>query len=232
MTKNFTGHWVFFLAIMIVGFVALQIYLHIDLEYFKDDIKSVPKIETETPSMPNVFVNEGTPIDDPKDDPIQPIKSHGEQIAEISNKNGQQEVNTVQKVDKFDETNADVPVSPFGFGPFPIVPDGISVPPWEAHIQPNHELLTRVRIKLWKEGIKSDGATMENGLIYPTVRGRIYIQTNGEKYTDGSEIRYGRIKSHPDDDIDLLPDPSKFEIYTFEDGIDPYSYLNLGRKEK
>lgn len=33
---------------MIVGFVALQIYLHIDFENFKDDIAGDPKIETET----------------------------------------------------------------------------------------------------------------------------------------------------------------------------------------
>ncbi len=221
---------------MIVGFVALQIYLHIDLENFKDDIKSGPKIKTETPTTPNVVVSEDTPIDVSKDDPNQPIEHHDEQIVEVSNQNGQQEVNTAQKVNTFDETDADVPVSPFGFGPYPIVPDEISVPPWEIHTQPHHELITRVRIKLWKEGVKSDGATMENGLIYPTVRGRIYIQTNGEKYTDGSDILYGRMKSHPDDDIDLntgsLPDLSGFEIFTFEDGIDPYSYLNLERKEK
>lgn len=133
-------------------------------------------------------------------------------------------------------TVTDTPISRFGFGPYPKVPEGLSIPPWEAHTSPNYELMTRVRIKLWEEGIQSDGATMENGLVYPTVRGRVYIQTDDKKYTDGSKVQYGRIKSHPGDNIRLirgkLPDLSGFDVYTFDDGIEPYSYLNLEKEKK
>ena len=113
-----------------------------------------------------------------------------------------------------------VPVSPFGFGPYPKVPDGMTFIPWERFPNANHELIRRVRIKLWEEGIRSDGAVMENGLVYPTVRGRVYLQE-------------GSMLSHPEDNLRLiqgrLPDLSGFDVYSFEDGIEPYSYLNLER---
>ncbi len=52
------------LALLIVGFVAFQIYLHIDLKNFKDGINGSPKIETEAPTTPNV-VSEEKPEDVP-----------------------------------------------------------------------------------------------------------------------------------------------------------------------
>ena len=118
------------------------------------------------------------------------------------------------------EISEEIPVSRFGFGPFPKTPDGMTPIPWERLPSADHELMRRVRIKLWEEGIPTDGAVMENGLVYPTVRGRVYIQESG-------------ILSHPDDNIRIirgrLPDLSGFDIYNVEDGIEPYSYLNIER---
>jgi len=122
--------------------------------------------------------------------------------------------------EKVEEEVVDVPVSPFGFGPYPDIPDGMSIIPWEKFPSANHELIRRVRIKLWKSGIQSDGGVMENGLVYPTVRGRVYLGN-------------GRMHSHPDDNLRVVrgkvPDLSGFDVYTLEKGVEPYSYLNLER---
>ncbi len=124
------------------------------------------------------------------------------------------------ETDEETETSEGVPISPFGFGPYPKVPDGMTFIPWERFPTADHELTRRVRIKLWEEGIQSDGAVMENGLVYPTVRGRVYLQEGG-------------MLSHPADNLRVirgkLPDLSGFDVYSFEDGIEPYSYLNLER---
>ena len=74
------------LAIMIVGFVAFQLYRHIDLT---NRLKNGPSIVTETPTTPDV-VDAGPPIDVPEDDPIQPIEPHEEQTAEVPHEDSQQ----------------------------------------------------------------------------------------------------------------------------------------------
>ncbi len=53
------------LALLIVGFVALQIYLHVDMKNFRAELDSGPEIKTETPTTPNVVVSEEKPEDVP-----------------------------------------------------------------------------------------------------------------------------------------------------------------------
>ena len=118
------------------------------------------------------------------------------------------------------DNSEEVAVSQYGFGPYPKIPQGMSFIPWERIGSADHELMQRVCIKLWEEGIHSDGAVMENGLVYPTVLGRLYIK-------DGHTL------SHPDDNFELirgrLPDLSNFDVYSYDEGIEPYSYLNIER---
>lgn len=99
------------------------------------------------------------------------------------------------------ETSADVQVSPYGFGPYPKVPEDYSIPPskfrWEFWGETRTgKLMSRVRIKLWKEGVKSDGATFRNGKVYPSILGTVYVEWDGEI------IR--RITGHADDDFDAI----------------------------
>ena len=85
-------------------------------------------------------------------------------------------------------TGEEVPVSPFGFGPYPDVPDGFSlVPSWqwsEERLQNfggslrEMELIDRVLIKLWNQGDREwKGAKLdsENGKVYPLYRNLIYV---------------------------------------------------------
>ncbi|MDE0017712.1 MAG: hypothetical protein OXU51_16135 [Candidatus Poribacteria bacterium] len=128
-------------------------------------------------------------------------------------------------------------VSPFGFGPYPEVPadfpeqdiwDDIST----SSMSPDHELIARVEIKLWTQGIHALGATYdgEHRLIYPIIDNVVYYEekfgANGsvtrraltspatdDKY--GSDLREGIIAPH-------------LTVYYFPDGgIDPYEFLDL-----
>ena len=133
----------------------------------------------------------------------------------------------------------DVPVSPFGFGPYPEVPADYPIPPdkfeWEFWGKTvKGELMSRVRIKLWNQGIRSDGASFENGKVYPNILGTVYVQWA----ENGEFIR--RITGHPDDDFDAIeaaleagqPPPEGITVLSRnEAGIDPYSFLELSKKE-
>ncbi len=145
-------------------------------------------------------------------------------------------------------TDAKVSVSPNGFGPYPEIPEEMGIPKdkenvfWENMSKiPHQELLVRVRVKLYQQGIQAEGATYKrSGLIYPIIKGVRYVEWDTREYPDGSVERYvARSTGHPDDGfrditkgIILESDiPSHFKIYTYPDGgIDPYVFLNLSKE--
>ncbi len=145
-------------------------------------------------------------------------------------------------------TDAKVSVSPNGFGPYPEIPEEMRVPKDKVNIfwenmskMPHHELLARVRVKLYQQGIRAEGVTYKrNGLIYPIIEGVRYVEWETRKNLFGRVKRYvARSTGHPDDGFDditkgsLSEDdiPSHFKIYTYPDGgIDPYEFLNLSKE--
>ncbi len=135
-----------------------------------------------------------------------------------------------------EDPTEDVPVSPYGFGPYPELPEG-----WPSDIWPrgsaDHELMLRVQIKLISQGINAFGAIMEDGLIYPTIDNTIYIRWDeeaGDRYIsemagdpDACDRLEGIIEMRGDDftEADI---PSDIKIVPYEDGgINPYTFLNL-----
>ena len=132
------------------------------------------------------------------------------------------------------ENTEDTPVSPHGFGPYPEVPDDYPVKPfsWDYYKNdpPIFELMARVRIKLWKQGIHAEGITRNNGLLYPTIRGTVYVKrwhSNGASFLD--------LQGHPADNLARIEEilengdtPTGVTILDFDEaGIDPYIFLNL-----
>lgn len=144
----------------------------------------------------------------------------------------------------------DANLSPFGFGAYPEVPVDY---PFQDRLwdndTPEHELLVRLRIKLWKQGIKTKGAMYgENGLVYPTISGVIYVKwvtiENGDPNLVGR--RYpGRVTGDGETakkwsslfldkqrfertDIKNEPKISGITVYELPDGgIDPYEFLDF-----
>ena len=133
-----------------------------------------------------------------------------------------------------EEIVEDTLVSPFGFGSYPEIPSGFPKP--NIFKTPSRsaeeELLDRVFVQLWKDGIHPSGLSYQqsNGLIYPTIRGTIYVKWG--QWADGTKY-IARMKGHPTDTFSLrnarFEDdiPSGIKILDFSEGINPYEYLNL-----
>ena len=142
-----------------------------------------------------------------------------------------------------EEIAEDVPVSPYGFGPYPPLPEG-----WPADIWPRqsatHELMMRVEIKLAHQGIDVRGSVMDNGLVYPMIPGTVHIKW--EEYLGppgivryigtmiGDPAACNRIEAIVEakgDDFTEADIPSDIKVVPFEEGgIDPYEFLGLQRK--
>ena len=143
-------------------------------------------------------------------------------------------------------TDAPYGVSPFGFGPYPEVPpdfpeqdiwDDIST----RSMNPNHELIARVQIKLWKQGVKALGGVYKNkyGLIYPIIDNVVYYEVSpsaGPGYdgvgshsltSPATRDKYG---DNIREGIRTGIFPSALTVYKYPDGgIDPYNFLDLPR---
>lgn len=101
-------------------------------------------------------------------------------------------------------------------------------------MQPDHELLSRVRIKLWNQGTHTVGATYDSeyGLIYPILDNVVYYK---EEYGPNGSVTRRVLTSPTTDDTygtDLLEGiiAPHLTVYEFPDGgIDPYEFLGLPR---
>jgi hypothetical protein len=131
------------------------------------------------------------------------------------------------------DKTAEERVSPHGFGPYPEVPEdfpeNVNWSYYEKDL-PIYELMTRVQIELWKQGQLVTGVSEENGLIYPIIRGTVYIKWshNGEDIIN--------FTGHPEDMSDAIIDsmlesstiPAGLKVLDYDkSGIDPYKFLNL-----
>ncbi len=137
----------------------------------------------------------------------------------------------------------DVPVSPYGFGPYPEVPAEM---PADTFPSPSadHELIARVRIKLLAEGINARGVNMENGWAYPVIPGIAYVKWKEYDRPDGTVRYISDMIAHSSDGfrIAAIRDkkgsafteadiPSDIKLMSFEEGaIDPYTFLELPRQ--
>ena len=127
----------------------------------------------------------------------------------------------------------EVEVSPHGFGPYPEVPEDYIINPfsWDSYKNdpPIFELMARVRIKLWKQGYQVEGIGEEGGLLYPIIRGIVYIRRSPSgKYITGK-------MGHPRDNVSIEQIesgaiPAGITVLDADEmGIDPYKFLNLQR---
>ena len=146
---------------------------------------------------------------------------------------------------------ADVPMSPYGFGPYPEIPADFPFPvEWEfPGSDAGHELMARVIIKLWTQGIKTMGVTMGNGLVYPNYIDTVYIRWDETTDDDGNPIQYitelggyapacirieeNNIARLGEEGLMTAADiPSDVKVILYDEaGINPYTFLNLSNKE-
>lgn len=201
------------LAIIIVGFIALQVYLHIDIINFKEGLEET-RIETKTPTTPNGVISE---------------EKHTKETTKPS-----EEITEPIEVREEPEL-----VSPFGLGPYPKLPDEYPDPEtfWVECEDINDELVTRVHIQMKKDGTldrySSVGGDFLNGklVITPLEPGTICF-----KYATNSKGEQIVVGATGDPDVlgpgtifrDESEVPSRVKVVTLEEiAIDPYQYLGL-----
>ena len=145
------------------------------------------------------------------------------------------------------QRTAEVPVSPFGFGPYPEVPAGYTArhgrTVWQhpgslpLSNQMNIELIHRVMIASWNEGdTRFTGATFENGKVYLQYPNTMYVRYTVDEGSDGTVRRYiTRWSSgeHNQPAIDQILErkiPTGVTLIDLDSedvGIDPYTFLGL-----
>lgn len=128
-----------------------------------------------------------------------------------------------------------VRVSPFGFGPYPEVPEGCPVPRniWHAS-DAQMELLFRVAIQKWNEGERFNGCSTGEGKVYLHYPNTVYIQYGAPEVND-SGILIRPITHVISANIGMSPEqmrageiPAGIHVLEYgKDGIDPYEYLDL-----
>ena len=144
---------------------------------------------------------------------------------------------------------APVPVSPHGFGPYPPLPSSWTETPeeiWGNCVDPDHELLKRVRIKLLSQGVDVRGGFLDpdNGKVYPSIPGIVYAKWKvyeGSTYLAGrsgypetvnrlSAIAKAKFNRGEDDSLYEADIPADIQLIPYEEGgIDPYQFLGLTR---
>ena len=167
--------------------------------------------------------------------------------AEVENNT---EAETQQQTETLAETavTADVPLSPFGFGPYPEVPDDyiqkLGPPIWMRKIPDgapdnflkNAELIGRVLIRLWSDGDTYivGGSNDADGNVLPHYLDTVYVKITDDTDPPGQTINLrgppGTGQYH--EQIISGDIPSHLTIVTWDDtvGIDPYTFLNLGKE--
>ena len=127
-----------------------------------------------------------------------------------------------------------VRVSPYGFGPYPEIPSGAPIAPFEAGDSLNMELLTRVLVKKWNEGERFTGGIIENGRVYLAYEDVLYVEYDEEMNPEtGETTRYisGALGGGPPITSDQILSgsfPPGAQVVDIDAvGYDPYQVLNL-----
>ena len=145
-----------------------------------------------------------------------------------------------------------------GFGPYPVVSDDMldmffvdTVDDlWnlvESQIRKDKdtgltwELMVRVRIKLWNQGVVTRGVHLKGEgdtfRMYPYIENMAYVEWASKIEPNGNSSRYAVRKEGPGIEevshyFDRGEVPPGWTVKSFEDGaIDPYKFLNLKRSK-
>ena len=239
----FTNKWVLGAIVFLIVFgVACVLWYHYDTAPDNRDAAKTTKLLRQRETTQNENANNNT--DGETNLSAKSNPSSTERTANDLN-DIHLETNTSTEVEKKD--SKEMRVSPHGFGPYPEIPTGYRAPHiFGKPLSKTQELMMRVDIKLWKQGIHTEGIrnSHKSGLVYPNVPGLVYVTWEDFRLPDGNVIRLtGRISGHPNA-IESLPlrglpgipncppnflfesdIPSHITVLEHSEGIDPYEFL-------
>lgn len=251
-SRWFQGGFAFF-VLCVGGSLLYSWHVHrtIDAEFGKrpQPVVSPLKNKTETNTAPVDFQTESV-VNTPDENTDTPMSFETEAL--------ENETETLDVADAFlpDEVASEeapageVAVSPFGFGPYPELPEDYPyevswINPSEKLLRPERrehrkrlELIDRVMVKAWTEGdhnfIGATGNGSGDGKVYLTYPNVIYVEYGEpEENDDGVLIR--PIKDALSASYQFAPGemrngvtPPGFTVIGYDDaGYDPYTYLDL-----
>lgn len=235
--------------LILIACIAFIVFVKIDAIRFnrgmmelQDQRKPLQQVDTfsETDSIPDVSPMKSTTPHRKN----QIVKSSDELGTDFINDLGQE-----QQTVRHEETADVLAVSPFGFGPYPEIPEGMldSVghpykPAWKRTNWPNiglperAELMSRVAIKAWKEGHHRNwiGIGGAYGNFYFNYPNTVYVWYGEKENDDGSITQYitrakGMTLSLEQMEKGTVP-PGVRVLDGEKEGIDPYEYLDLPKK--
>ena len=230
------------IALLIVFTVGFYLYFQWDIAQFKQEIASQTEEFTIARDAPK------TDTDIVTQDVTELLLESPELSAEkhimnviLAQSDSAEDVDTNQPVTSMTDATEDVRMSPFGFGPYPEIPEGFPFEdPWTSlvHVTDREamvfELIHRVHIKLWNEGKRPEGLSHENGVIYASYPNTVYVTWEYEENEHGTLERYpsyitsGTISDEANALLDEGIIPPDVIVYDHSDvGIDPYAYLEL-----
>ena len=196
-------------------------------------VESSPKTETDTPSAshPNsdvemgVLVNEDIDVSEPNtDDDIESTET-----AQLID-----ELFFSEILDETEDHTSVVRVSPYEFGPYPEIPLGAPIAPFEEGDSLNMELLARVMVQKWNEGERFTGGIIENGRVYLAYEDVLYVEYDEDINPEtGETMRYisgaiGGGSPITSDQILSGSLPSGTQVVDMNTvGYDPYQVLDL-----
>lgn len=158
--------------------------------------------------------------------------------------------NVLAEIQHSENTDA-ATVSPYGFGPYPEIPEGYPLKASWLYMEEHkekfnddfwriQELMSRVLIKLYNQGdTRFTGASVHNGLVLPQYSNVAYVylkEDQTEEWTEGGDILeidskfsriLGDISEEDKEKIRNGEKPPGIEIRSFSDGINPYTFLGL-----
>ena len=181
---------------------------------------------------------------------VESTKHHANQPNEDKPKDAENNIDPNQQKPLTDEKVADgeKSVSPFGFGPYPEIPadfpDQDIFHPNKygqaAKENPNYELMDRVRLELWKRGVRGiEGMSISGntGLVTPTIQGIAYAdwEPRWGFFGIGFGKRYTGLSGHPDDfgalGLDGIEIPKGVKVFHSSKAIDPYLLLKIPKEK-
>ena len=243
-------------ALVLSVFIVVGVYFGSHWYYGDVEPVEIPEVSAPTPALPENPASSEVDLSGLQGEslPTQP-----ESTATVSSADGESvddflaelsdEEKALLTAEVVEETQ---PVSPFGFGPYPEVPSDFPRDPvWVAdpdypegdeHLGSDFmreiELINRVLIKLWNQGHRATSASMSDGLVYPGYPDTVYVTWKYIEEPDGTMTRYASgISSGPEVPLSVhdsireegaVPFGIK-ELSHEDDGIDPYTFLNLNR---
>lgn len=255
MKRGISILWIFIGIVFLIFFsVACLFWYQYDTRTYRKDAVATTKEVRKWEAAQKVVMNNGTEevsTTSAKSNTQSADKTITNTATEVVTKDTFNDTTEIAVETSLQENTDESNISPYGFGPYPKVPEGYSLPISWTKLKvyqekfgddfcKEMELMDRVLIKLYNQGNTDfTAANFVNGLvlpIYPNVA-YVHLETEDWKQTEDPNIEVrstsdnilagSNVSEADKEQISKGIIPDGIEIRSFSDGINPYNFLEL-----